>query len=71
MGIKTMEEAANYAGQQGYGLSDKATRVISALIRTNGKCPCVVGNPPECPCPSHKLDIEEYGHCHCNLFIRK
>lgn len=71
MGIKSMEEAQAYANKSGFGLSEKASRVVTALIRTGGKCPCMFQNAPECPCPAHKLDIERAGHCHCNLFVKK
>jgi ferredoxin-thioredoxin reductase catalytic subunit len=67
-GIQTIEAAQAYAEISGYRLSDKAERVVKALAKTGGKCPCVAVNAPECPCPSHKGDIEEDGKCHCNLF---
>ena len=41
-------------------------------------CPCrkVTGNKEEdkkiiCPCIYHLDEIEEMGHCHCNLFVKK
>ena len=71
MGIMTLDEAKNHANKKEYGLSAKAERVIEALKKTGGKCPCVSTNPPECPCPAHVLDIIEAGRCHCNLFVRK
>jgi ferredoxin-thioredoxin reductase catalytic subunit len=71
MGITTVEAAKEYAEKAGYALSDKAERVVKALVKTGGKCPCVAVNAPECPCPSHVCDIGEDGKCHCNLFIRK
>lgn len=70
MGIKTTEEAQAYAEKSGYILSDKAQRVVASLAKNNGKCPCVAINPPECPCPAHKEDIEEKGRCHCRLFLK-
>ena len=36
-------------------------------------CPCRLDNTAEniCPCKSAEKDIEEKGHCHCELFFSK
>ena len=58
-----------YAKARGFKLSDKCDVVIKGLIKKEGCCPCkLIPNP--CPCVDHEKEIEETGHCHCNLFVK-
>ncbi|MBU3904734.1 MAG: ferredoxin:thioredoxin reductase [Nanoarchaeota archaeon] len=62
--------------------TERADIIIEGLIRkkeTNGKfyCPCriVAGNdeeddPKVCPCIWSMDEINDQGHCHCNLFTK-
>ena len=71
----------NYAKENGYELTDIADRVIQAVDKCQGYCPCKYAlwkktKPEEldkivCPCAEHKAEIEADGHCHCNLFRKK
>lgn len=70
MGITTVEEAHRYAESKGYLLGPNLQRIVDSLESNGGKCPCVVSNPPDCPCPRHRGDIEENGHCKCRLFLK-
>jgi len=80
--IKQYEE---YSKKNGFKLNpDKkiVEGVIKGLLAREEKfgeryCPCrrVTGNKEEdkkliCPCCWHKKEIEEQGHCHCNLFVK-
>lgn len=56
--------------------------IIKGMIKRHDKfgedyCPCrVVSGDREkdaaivCPCVYHEQEIDEMGHCHCNLFTR-
>ncbi len=59
----------NHAKLNGYKFSEKADIIIKGLLKKNGCCPCKVGDIP-CPCPTHQVEIEQKGHCHCNLFVK-
>jgi ferredoxin-thioredoxin reductase catalytic subunit len=57
-------------------------RIVNGLAAREGKtgnayCPCrlTTGNPDEdkkiiCPCEFHEDEIENDGHCYCNLFVK-
>lgn len=84
---KELREAyESYAKLQGFGLNsdDKTINLIIRGLIANEKkhgfryCPCRVltGNPEEdrnnvCPCAYHEDEINNLGHCRCNLFVRK
>lgn len=70
---KTKEWYEEYAKENGLKLTKFADKMIKALDKTLGYCPCKVGTQGEiddiiCPCVDHLKEIEETGHCHCNLF---
>ena len=54
-------------------LSKNAIKIIDAVNRNEGYCPCYAFRCEEkrCPCDSHLDDIKEKGQCHCKLFIKK
>ncbi len=63
-----------------YELSSIADKIISALDRTDGYCPCktsrLTGDAEKdafllCPCSEHTAELEEKGRCCCNLFVKK
>ena len=81
----TMERYDNYAKSKGFRLNpDKPTveRVVKGLFANEKKygykyCPCrrVSGDKEEdskkiCPCVWHKEEIENDGHCLCNLYVK-
>ena len=53
-----------------FTLSEKADKIIAAVNRKEGNCPCRL-QPTPCPCPMHEKEIEERGQCTCNLFVRR
>ena len=60
-----------YAKAKGYQLSPFADKIINRCLNaTNGCCPCDVSRG-YCPCSEHVKEVEENGHCHCNLFVSK
>ncbi|MGM5483575.1 MAG: ferredoxin-thioredoxin reductase catalytic domain-containing protein [Nanobdellota archaeon] len=83
---KLLEEHKKYAEENGFKLNPNAKlveAVLKGLARNEDKfgyqyCPCrrVTGNEEEdkkiiCPCDYHKEEINEKGHCHCMLFMKK
>ena len=63
-----------------YKLSDIADKIIRALERTDGYCPCktsrLTGDEQAdafllCPCSEHVAELEEKGKCCCNLFVKR
>ena len=81
--IKDYEE---YAKEQGFHLNPNRVIVeslVKRLLENQEKhghryCPCrvITGNIEEdkkkiCPCFWNKKEIEEMGHCHCNLFVKQ
>ena len=57
-----------YAKAKGYELTPCADRIINRCLNAcKGCCPCDVSRG-SCPCGEHEREIEEQGHCHCNLF---
>lgn len=60
-----------YAKAKGYQLSPFADKVMNRCLTVcEGKCPCDMSRG-FCPCGEHEKEIEEMGHCHCNLFLKK
>jgi hypothetical protein len=43
-------------------------KVVQALVRNNGYCPCIPerNDDTKCPCKVYRTTLE----CHCNLFIK-
>lgn len=59
-----------YAQAKGYKLSEYAEKILRRCItKCNGNCPC---DPSRgfCPCQEHEKEVQEQGHCHCNLFLK-
>ncbi len=63
-----------------YELSPIADKIIKALERSDGYCPCKVSRLTGdaktdefllCPCTEHANEIAEMGRCCCNLFVKK
>ena len=76
--------ARKYAEEKGLVLNAddrQFNAVIRGLVRNRLKhgeryCPCRIrsGDPEKdrliiCPCAYHEDEIEDEGHCHCNLFF--
>ena len=82
---KIAEKYRIYAKENGFGLNpdkkilEETLRGLIENEKKHGKkyCPCrrVTGDRKEdkkiiCPCVYHKKEIEEKGHCLCQLFVR-
>lgn len=80
-----IKQYKEYAEKNGFKLNPNQKIVeglVKALLENEKKygaryCPCrrITGNVEEdkdkiCPCVWHKKEIEEMGHCHCNLFVK-
>ncbi|GHU02293.1 hypothetical protein FACS1894186_6680 [Alphaproteobacteria bacterium] len=70
-----VEEMRAHAAAEGFRLNeDTAPKILKALERCKGYCPCKpdhIGDAPYlCPCEFHKADVAEKGKCCCNLFIK-
>lgn len=76
------EMITQYAARNGWTLNPNRKhreKVIDGLEKNRNKhgfpyCPCkiVTGDANDiCPCSSHRTDIEQTGHCACNLFYRE
>lgn len=60
-----------YASAKGYELTPFADKIMNRCLNAcNGCCPCDMSRG-FCPCKEHVKEIEEMGHCHCNLFKKK
>ena len=60
-----------YAEAKGWELSPFADKIINrCLTACNGHCPCDQTRG-YCPCAEHEREIQEMGHCHCNLLVQK
>ena len=60
-----------YAAAKGYELTPFADKIMNRCLNAcNGCCPCDMSRG-FCPCGEHQKEIEEMGHCHCNLFQKK
>jgi ferredoxin-thioredoxin reductase catalytic subunit len=81
--IKDYEE---YANKNGFKLNpnrEVVKRLVKGILENEKKyrfryCPCrrISGNPEEdrpkiCPCNFMRTEIEEQGHCLCELFFKK
>lgn len=80
-----IHEYEKYSKENGFRLNPDR-KIVEGLVKgllmnekKHGKryCPCrvVSGNKKEdekkvCPCVWHKDEINEMGHCHCNLFVK-
>jgi len=60
----------DYAKNNNLKLSSIADKVIKAINKKNGNCPCRMKEVP-CPCPMHKDEVEKQGSCTCNLFVKR
>ena len=85
IGIKRLrEKLEDYAKENNFKLNPNqkivSTILTGLLINKNKKgklyCPCRIttGNKEKdksiiCPCIFHKQEIQEIGHCKCNLFV--
>jgi len=68
--IITREFLEEFCKDKTYILSNNADKIIAAVNKKEGKCPCRI-QPTPCPCPMHEQEVEEKGRCTCNLFIRQ
>jgi len=82
---KLIKEYEDYAKEKGFKLNPNETilkGVVGGLIARKENfgeryCPCrkMTGNKKDdkriiCPCVYHEKEIEEDGHCFCNLFVK-
>ncbi len=82
---KLIEDYKEYSKKNGFQLNPNdlvVENIVKKLLENQEKhgaryCPCrmLTGDDEEdkkkiCPCVWHKKEIEEMGHCHCNLFAR-
>jgi ferredoxin-thioredoxin reductase catalytic subunit len=82
---KLLEWSNQYAQSQGFKLNpdkEHVDYIIKGLLANESKsgfryCPCkVVTGKKEidsfiiCPCATHRQEMEEMSHCHCNLFVK-
>lgn len=82
---KAIQEYRDYVKERNFSLnsdSETVMRIIKGLLENEKKygfryCPCrrVTNNQEEdkkniCPCQFHIAEIEKYGHCLCNLFVK-
>ena len=65
----SLDDLEKYCKGKGFKLSDLADRVYRLIRENRGSCLCRVEDIM-CPCPMHIKEIEEFGHCKCNLFVR-
>ena len=65
----TKMELEKHCEKKKFKLSEFADKVIAAINRRNGNCPCRKEDVL-CPCPTHEQEIEQMGACHCNLFVK-
>jgi len=68
--VITREFLEKFCKGKPFTLSDKADKIILAVNRKDGNCPCRL-QPTPCPCHMHEKEIEERGQCTCNLFVRR
>ena len=57
--------------EKGLALSDMADKIVEAVNKCDGYCPCKINPRVLCPCPEHEEDVKEKGRCCCNLFVQK
>lgn len=69
--MKDLKNLLNkYAFENNLDFSSMSDRVIEAVVKNEGNCPCRTGLVP-CPCPMSLKEVEEQGRCTCNLFVKK
>lgn len=78
--LHTKEWYEEYAKKHNYTLSDKFDKVLEAVNKCNGYCPCRytlwTKQQPEnielikCPCSMIEEDMNKLGRCHCNLLLK-
>jgi ferredoxin-thioredoxin reductase catalytic subunit len=78
---RTLKDLEEIAHQNGWILNPKGQtvqnilRAQNNLIKKLGKpyCPCKPKRVDEnlCPCKDAQKEINEEGHCHCDLFYHK
>ena len=81
-----IQQYEKYAEENGFRLNpnEKIVEGLTKALLENEKkhgaryCPCrrITGDVEEdkakiCPCVWNKKEIEETGHCHCNLFVKR
>lgn len=83
MELHTREWYENYAKENGYELTDKAEKVLNAVSKCYGFCPCryMIWKKTksdeemkqiQCPCIFIEEDMKDNnGNCHCFLFKKK
>lgn len=70
------ENIKTIAEENGYDLTKNVEAIAKAKLRFFGvenwrKCPCVRDDEHACISAQCKLDIENDGVCHCNLYKKK
>lgn len=76
--MRTLNEMEVIAKEKGWKLNPNP-KIVSALIQSENKlkekygefyCPCKIERTAEniCPCAEAQNEINQTGHCHCNLF---
>lgn len=69
--VTGLSRATKHAQDNGWELGKHAEKIVAMVVKNDGLCPCKKGNADEvCPCPDHRQEIEENGHCTCNLFVK-
>ncbi len=68
-----LEMVKAHAAEHNFVLSEYADRIAAMLEKSGGHCPCKHSDSDQemCPCSEHYAEIEEMGHCTCNLFLKK
>lgn len=65
----SFEDLKIYCKNKHFSLSENAETIYESIKRRRGMCPCRV-DEVMCPCPDHLDEIDDVGHCKCNLFVR-
>ena len=83
--IELIREYEKYAKENGFRLNPDrkiVENIIKSLLLREKKfgekyCPCrrITGSKEEdkkiiCPCVYNKEELQKYGHCLCNLFVK-
>jgi ferredoxin-thioredoxin reductase catalytic subunit len=60
-----------FAKDNKLGFSAQKSKLIAAILRNNGYCPCRRVKSPTtlCPCTYALDDIKKLGKCTCGLFV--
>jgi len=78
--MRTLEDVQEIAKQRGWKLNPDA-KIVENIIKAQNRllikfgeyyCPCKIKRIPQniCPCEAAPMEIEQDGHCHCNLYIK-